>query len=169
MTIQDQYLDSFRQTQETWAGVVEYFTKDLQRTFEQPYNPFAVVDPNETIDQIFDFWEKSLEVQRDVVKQWVATTIAATDKVREQVESASATMREQVETAGVAAREQADSVNEAMRKQASATTAAFREQTAKNYDSLTKAELQDELAARDLVKTGNVDELRERLVADDLK
>jgi len=169
MTIQDQYLDSFRQTQETWAGVVEYFTKDLQRTFEQPFNPFAVIDPNETIDQIFDFWEKSLEVQRDVVKQMVSTTLAATEKVREQVETASAAVREQVEHAGVAAREQADSVNEALRKQATATTDAFREQTAKTYDALTKAELQDELASRDLPKTGNVDELRERLVADDLK
>jgi len=158
MTIHDQYLDSFRQTQENWAGVVEYFTKDLQRTFEQPFNPFAVVDPNETIDQIFDFWGKSLEVQRDVVKQLVGTSLAATEKVREQVESA-----------GAAAREQADSVNDALRKQATATTEAFREQTAKTYDALTKDELQDELAARNLPKTGNVDELRERLVADDLK
>jgi 2-keto-4-pentenoate hydratase len=32
-----------------------------------------------------------------------------------------------------------------------------------------EAELQDELAGRDLAKTGNVDELRDRLVADDLK
>ena len=158
MTIQDQYLDSIKQTQETWAGVVEYFTKDLQRTFEQPYNPFVVVDPNETIDQIFDFWEKSLEVQRDVVKQFVSTTIAATDKAREQFESA-----------GNAVREQADTANDAWRKQASATSAAFREQTLETYESHTKAELQDELAKRDLPKTGNVDELRERLVADDLK
>lgn len=169
MTIQDQYLDSFRQTQETWAGVVEYFTKDLQRTFEQPFNPFAVVDPNETIDQIFDFWEKSLEVQRDIAKQLVTSTIATTEKVREQFESAGAAVREQAESAGAAVREQADSVNEAFRKQASATSAAFREQTVKSYDSLTKAELHDELVKRDLPKTGNVDELRERLVADDLK
>jgi hypothetical protein len=117
-----------------------------------------VVDPNETIDQIFDFWGKSLEVQRGVVKQLVSTTIAATEKVREQVE-----------TASVAAREPAESVNDALRKQATATTAAYREQTAKSYHSLTKAELQDELATRDLPKTGNVDELRERLVAADLK
>jgi len=158
MTIQDQYLDSFRQTQETWAGVVEYFTKDLQRTFERPFNPFAVIDPNQTIDQIFDFWGKSLEVQHDVVKQLVSTTLAATEMVREQVESA-----------GAAARKQADSLNETLRKQATATTEAFREQTTKNYDAPTKAELQDELAARNLPKTGNVDELRERLVADSLK
>jgi hypothetical protein len=169
MTIQDQYLDSFRRTQETWVDIIDYFTKDLQRAFEQPYNPFAVVDPNETIDQIFDFWEKSLEVQRDVVKQFVSTTLAATEKAREQFESAGNAVREQVESAGNAAREQADSVNEALRKQASATTAAFREQTLETYEALTKAELQDELAKRDLPKTGNVDELRERLVADDLK
>ena len=114
MIIQDQYLDNLRQTQETWAGVVEYFTKDLQRTFEQPFNPFAVVDPNETIDQIFDYWVRNLEVQRDVVKQLVSTTLAAIEKMREQVESA-----------GAAAREQADSANEALRNQATATTKAF--------------------------------------------
>jgi hypothetical protein len=39
----------------------------------------------------------------------------------------------------------------------------------KKYDDLTKAELQEELGARDLPKTGTVDELRERLVSDDLK
>ena len=45
----------------------------------------------------------------------------------------------------------------------------MREQAAKTYDDLNKAELQEELGARNLPKTGNVDELRERLVADDLK
>ena len=131
MTIQELYIDSYRQTQETWAGVVENFSKDLQRSFEQPFKPFAPVDPNETIDQIFDFWEKSLEVQRDAAKKLVSATIAATEKVREHVESTSAAVRDQAESAGAAAREQADSVNEALRQQAAATTAAFREQTVK--------------------------------------
>ena len=73
-------------------------------------------------------------------------------------------------------RQNADSFGEALREQADSVTATFqsaadavREQAAKTYDDLTKAELQDELAARDLPKTGNVEELRERLVADDLK
>jgi hypothetical protein len=34
---------------------------------------------------------------------------------------------------------------------------------------MNKTELQDELSARNLAKTGTVDELRERLVAEDLK
>ena len=33
MTIQDQYIETFRQTQETWADLVKSFTNDAQRTF----------------------------------------------------------------------------------------------------------------------------------------
>ena len=93
MTIQDQYIETFRQTQETWAEVVKSFTNDAQRTFGQPSPLFAFVDPNQTIDQVFDFWEKSLEAQRTVAKQLVGATISAGEKVREQVESVSAVVR----------------------------------------------------------------------------
>jgi hypothetical protein len=168
-TIQDQYVDSFRQTQETWASLVENFTKDSGRAFQPSANPFVWTNPEEAIDQVFDFWSKTLEVQRDVVKHVVSTTLSAGAKFREQAESAGTQVREQFESAGAAMREQADSVNDALRKQASSTTAAFRERAAKTYDELNKAELQDQLAARDLPKSGTIDELRERLVADDLK
>jgi hypothetical protein len=154
MTIQDQYLETFRQTQETWADVMRSFTNDMQRTFGQPSKLFGYVDPNEAIDQVFDFWEKSLEVQRDWAKQFVGASIYAGEKVREQAESV-----------GTALREQADNVSATLQSAADAARA----QAAKSYDSLTKAELQEELGARDLPKTGTVDELRERLVADDKK
>ena len=154
MTIQDQYLDTFRQTQETWADLVKSFTNDAQRTFEQPTALFSLVDPNKAIDQVFDFWEKSLEVQRDIAKQLVGASISAGEKVREQAESVGAAMRQQAETVTATLQSAADAV---------------RVRAAKSYDDLTKAELQEELGARDLPKTGNVDELRERLVADDLK
>ena len=154
MTIQDQYIETFRQTQETWAETVKSLTDDFQRTFSQPTKFFGYVDPNETIDQVFDFWEKSLEVQRDIAKQLVGASISAGDKVREQAESVGAAMRQQADTFTATLQSAADAV---------------RVRTGKSYDDLTKAELQDELGARDLPKTGNVDELRERLVADDLK
>ena len=154
MTIQDQYIETFRQTQETWAETVKSFTYDFQRTFGQPTKLFGYVDPNETIDQVFDFWEKSLEVQRDIAKQLVGASISAGEKVREQAESVGAAMRRQADTVTSTLQSAADAV---------------RVRTGKLYDDLTKAELQDELGARDLPKTGNVDELRERLVADDLK
>ena len=120
----------------------------------QPTKFFGYVDPNETIDQVFDFWEKSLEVQRDIAKQLVGASISAGEKVREQAESVGAAMRQQADTVTATLQSAADAV---------------RVRAGKSYDDLTKAELQDELGARDLPKTGNVDELRERLVADDLK
>ena len=165
MTIQEQYLDTFRQTQETWADLVKSFTNDAQRTFEQPTALFSLVDPNKTIDQVFDFWEKSLEAHRTVAKQLVGATISAGEKVQEQVESLSALARQNVDSVAQALREQADSVAATFESAA----ATVRDQAAKSYDDLTKAELQEELGARDLPKTGTVEELRERLVADDLK
>ena len=165
MTIQDQYIETFRQTQETWADLVKSFTNDAQRTFGPPSSLFTLVDPNETIDQVFDFWEKSLEAQRKVAKQLVGASISAGEKVREQVESVSALVRQNADSFGEALREQTDAVTAALQSAA----AAVREQAAKSYDHLNKAELQDELAARDLPKTGTVEELRERLVAADLK
>jgi len=165
VTIQDQYIETFRQTQETWADLVKSFTDDAQRTFGQPSPLFTLIDPDKTIDQVFDFWEKSLEAQRKVAKQLVGATISASEKVREQVESVSAVARENAESVGQALREQADAVTATLESAA----AAVREQAAKTYHDLNKAELQQELGARDLPKTGTVEELRERLVADDLK
>jgi len=165
VTIQDQYIETFRQTQETWAGLVRSFTNDAQRTFGQPSTLFTLVDPNETIDQVFDFWEKSLEAQRKVAKQLVGVSISAGEKVREQAESVSALVRQNADSFGEALREQADAVTATLQSAA----ASVREQAAKTYHDLSKAELQEELGARDLPKTGTVEELRERLVADDLK
>ena len=162
MTIQDQYIETFRQTQETWADAVKSFTNDAQRAFEQPSPVFSYVDPNKTIDQVFDFWEKSLEAQRTLAKQLVGASISAGEKVREQVESVSALVRQNADSVGQALREQADSVTAAFKSAAAAAS----EQT---YQNLNKAELQEELGARNLPKNGTVDELRERLVADDLK
>src|SRR5687768_17369290 len=102
MTIQDQYIETFRQTQETWADLVKSFTSDAQRTFGQPSPVFTFVDRNETIDQVFDFWEKSLEAQRKVAKQLVGVSISAGEKVREQVESVSALVRENADSFGQA-------------------------------------------------------------------
>ncbi len=157
-TIQEQYVSAVRQSQETWASVVETFTDNLSKSFPLPATPFTGVDPAAAVDQVFDFWAKSLEVQRDIAKQFAGVSVAVAEQVREQAESFSNAAREQAESVGNAVHEQAESVEEAVREQA-----------AHRYEELTKVELQEELAARGLPKTGNVDELRERLVADDQK
>jgi hypothetical protein len=48
-------------------------------------------------------------------------------------------------------------------------TGVARDQARERYEGLTKAELSDQLAARDLPKTGNVDELTKRLIEADSK
>jgi hypothetical protein len=155
MTIQDQYTDTVRQAQQSWSGVVQSAADNVQKAFAQP-TPFTTIDPSEAIDQVFDFWEKTLEVQRDFAKQLAGASIAVGERVRAQAE----TVREGV-------REQAESTKRVVREQAESSREAAHEQAAQKYEQMTKAELQEELASRDLSKTGNVDELRERLIADD--
>lgn len=185
MSIQDQYIGTVRQTQQAWTGIVESLTENLQSFGKQ--SPFPTVDPTEAIDQVFDFWEKTLETQREVAKQLVGATVAAGERVRTQAEEFGSVVREQAEqvTGAVreqaeqvtgaareqakAAREQAEAAEKAERAQAAAARRAEREQVKARYEDLTKVELQDQLDGRDLPKTGNVDELRARLVADDLK
>lgn len=177
MAIQNQYVSTIREAQQNWADVVETFTDSLQK-FAPTASPFSTVDPNAAIDQLFDFWEKTLEVQRDVAKQFAGATISIGEKVRDQaetvgtvvrdqVESAQRTVREQAEEAEEAAREEAARVERATRAQAAKAERAARERIAEKYEDMTKAELQEVLASRDLPKTGNVEELRDRLIADD--
>ncbi|MBA2560293.1 MAG: SAP domain-containing protein [Propionibacteriales bacterium] len=156
MSIQDQYTSQVRQATETWAGVAESASDNLQRAFGQSTSAFDIIDPNAAIDQVFDFWEKTLEVQRGIAKQLIGATVEVGERVRAQAESV-----------GQAVRDQGESAKRTVQERAEAAQEAAREQAAEKYEELTKAELQDELASRDLPKTGNVDELRERLIADD--
>ncbi len=157
MTIQDQYTNTVRQSQEAWAGVIDQLTKNVQ-AFTGSANQVGNVDPNAAIDQIFDFWAKTLEAQRDALKQLAGASIAAGERVRQQAEQV-----------GSAFRGQSESVKDAVREQAESVERAERDDVVAKYEDFTKAELQDELASRDLPKSGNVEELRERLIADDLK
>ncbi len=169
MTMQEQYTDGIRQTQQVWSGMVDSFTGNVQKVLGQTARPFGSVDPSAAIDQLFDFWEKTLEAQREVAKQIVGVTVTAGDRVRTQAETVGTAVRQESETAKQAVRDEAEAAERAARQQAKAEERSAREKAAKKYDELTKAELQEKLVSRDLPKTGNVDKLRERLVADDQK
>ena len=156
MSILDQSANTVRQTQTTWTGIVESLT-DTTKAFR--FNaPVQTVDPSDAIDQIFDFWAKTLEAEREVFKQIADASVAVTEQFRSQAEKVGSAVREQADTAQHAVREQADSLQ---RKE--------RDQVISKYEDLTKPELQDELASRDLPKAGSAAELRNRLVADALK
>jgi hypothetical protein len=156
---QEQYGDNLRQTQEAWVGAVESWTKSVREAFTQtPASPFGVVDPSVAIDQFFDFAQNTLDAQRQVAKSIASASLSVGQALRQQGESAAEAVRQQTESAADAARQQAESTREAAREQAAA-----------KYGDLTKADLQEELEQRDLPKSGNVEELRQRLIDDDLK
>ncbi len=170
MSNQPYYPSSIRQAQESWSGAAQSLTENLQKAFTPPSaTAFPTVDPNQAIDQIFDFWEKTLQAQRDFAKQLAGVSVAVSERVREQAENAGQSVRDTAESTTRVVRDQAESTKRAAREQAAAQQQAEHEQAAERYQDMTKAELQDELASRDLPKTGNVDELRERLIADDQK
>ena len=156
------------------------------------------VDFTDAVDRQFAFIRRVVELNHQYARSLAEATNTLTGVTRSQFESVGSAMREQaqavsgaaqrgLESVGQAAREQAEQAElverevreereQAERQKARDAAKAERQQrkeahdkARERYESLNKTELSDELAKRDLPKTGNVDELIERLVADDTK
>jgi hypothetical protein len=78
-------------------------------------------------------------------------------------------VHEQAAKAEHAVREQAEKAEQERAREARKAEREQARQARERYEGQTKAELIDQLAERDLPKTGNVDELIERLVEADTK
>ncbi len=122
--------------------------------------------------------EAASEVTREQAvkaEQAVREQAAKADQAeKELARQARQAEREQALKAEQAAREQAEKADHAEQKLARRARQAkreharqVREEARQRYESLPKAQLSDLLAKRDLPKTGNVDELIERLVEAD--
>jgi hypothetical protein len=96
--------------------------------------------------------QRTVDISRDLTIKWAESAGMLSGVVREQAELAEQAEKEMVREARKAEREQAKHVHD---------------KTRERYEGLTKAELSDLLVQRDLPKTGNVDELIERLVEAD--
>ena len=167
---------------------VERYFDLVQRTVE--INRRLAVRWAEAVGALSGAVREKAESAGDVVREKAE---AAGDIAREQAENAERAAREQAEKAeqelarqarqaereqaakaeqaGRAAREQAERAEQELARHA---RQAEREQARQahararaRYEGLTKAELSDLLAKRELPKTGNIDELVERLVEAD--
>jgi len=145
------------------------------------------VDLVPAVEHYFDFVQRAVATNRDIAVRWAQAVGTLSGVVREQAESAGEVMRERAESVGEVVRERAESFERAAGEQAEIVERAEqelarearrieREQSRRahekaraRYEGLTKAELNDLLAERDLPKTGNVDALIERLVEADGK
>jgi len=145
------------------------------------------VDLVPAVERYFDLVQRTVDINRHLAvrcAEAVGTlsgvvrdkTESAGDLVREKAEAAGNVVREQAEQGEQAALEQAEKAEQAEKELARQARQAEREQARRahkrareRYEGLTKAELSDQLAKRELPKTGNVDELIERLVEADSK
>ena len=166
---------------------VEVFKRNA-KTFADQANvvtSLPTLDLTEPVARYFDYIQKSVDLNRDLATKWAELLTSFSGTVREQAEKVSNIVKDQAdvvsdlavkqaEKAEDVAQQQAAEVEEAEKEQEKAIKAAERaaakkakEQAREPYEGLTKAELADKLAERELPKSGTVEELIERLVSAD--
>ena len=85
---QDQYAESLRKGQEAVVEAVESWTKTAQSVIgAQLGGSSGPFDPNQVIDQVFDFAEQMLAVQREFAKALAAPAASAGEVARKQTAS----------------------------------------------------------------------------------
>jgi hypothetical protein len=134
------------------------------------------VDLVPAVERYFDFVQRAVTMNRSIAVEWAQAVSALSGAARERAASASEAVRERAESFERAASEQAEKAEKAQEELAREARRIERqnareahEKARARYQGMTKAELSDLLARRDLPKTGNVDELVERLVEADGK
>jgi len=166
----------------------------IDSTYRIPKLPQVDLVP--AVERYFDFVQRTVDANRGLSVRWARKATTLSDTVRERAESAGDAVRERAESVGGLVRGKADTIGQTARDQAAKAAKASREQAEQaeradqeraqearklerarsrqahqrareRYEGMTRAELSDLLAKRDLPKTGKVDELVERLVQSD--
>jgi hypothetical protein len=142
------------------------------------------IDLIPAVERYFDLVQQTVDINRRLTIKWAEAAGTLSEMVRDRAESAGNLVREKAESAGEIVRDKAESAERTAREQAEqaekerAREARFAERqqarqahdkARERYEGRTKAELSDQLAKRQLPKSGNVDELIERLVDADSK
>ena len=144
------------------AGTVEkiadFWTQGSRQLTDRMLPGLPQVDLVPMVERYFEFVQRTVDISRDVTLKWAQAAGSLSGTVREQAESAG----KKAEQAGQDVAREARRVEREQAKRA-------HDKARERYEGLTKAELSDQLDKRDLPKTGNVDELVERLVEADSK
>jgi hypothetical protein len=142
------------------------------------------IDLIPAVERYFDFVQETVDINRRLTIKLAGAAGTLSEMVRDRAESAGNLVREKAESAGDIVRDKAESAERTAREQAEqveqerAREARFAERrqarqahdkARERYEGFTKAELSDQLVKRQLPKSGNIDELIERLVEADSK
>jgi hypothetical protein len=187
MSTTEQYSATASRATSTVEKMTDFWTQAV-RSLSNPMLPgSSQVDLIPVVERYFEFVQRTVDMSRDFTIKWVEAGSMLSGVVREQVESVGGLVREQAESARGLVHEQADKAEQAAREQAEKAEQAERElarevrkaerdqvrqaheKARERYEGKTKAELGDLLDRRNLPRTGNVDELIERLVEADSK
>ncbi len=158
----ERYRAAASQSASTVEKIADFWTQGSQQLTDYMPAGLPQVDLVPIVERYFEFVQRTVDISRDLTVKWVESAGMLSGVVREQAESVGGLVREQAEQAE---KELAREARKAEREQGRHDHDKARER----YEGLTKAELSDQLGQRDLPKTGNVDELVERLVEADSK
>ena len=186
-SITKQYSAAASQASDATEKAAEFWTQGVEKLTDRLPALLPQIDLVPAIERYFDFVQRAVSLNRTIAVEWAQAVGALSRAARERAESASEVVRERAESAGEVVRERAESFERTASEQAEKAEKAQEElarearrierQNAREahekararYEGMNKAELSDLLAKRDLPKTGNIDELIERLVEADGK
>jgi hypothetical protein len=165
-----QYSTAAGRARDAAEKTADFWTQGA-RTLTDRLPGLPQVDLVPAVERYFELVQRTVDINRRLAVRWAGAAATLSGVVRENAESAGDAVREKAEAAGNVVREQAEQAEKELTRQA---RQAEREQARQahqrarqRYEGLPKAELSDQLAKRDLPKTGNIDELIERLVEAD--
>jgi phage-related minor tail protein len=190
VTLNQEYTATARRPEEAVAEVTNAWAENIQKATEQlrsPVLPAFPIDPTAFVEQWFDFNDRLTRVNRQYALNLTSVVNSLGGAVRQHIEGLGEAVRDQVQAVSQSTKDQLDKVADAEREQAEQAKQEEREQAREirnaerqkarqerqaaheRYQGMNKSELADELAGRELPKTGTVDELIQRLVDADTK
>jgi hypothetical protein len=172
----ERYRAAASQPAGTVEKIADVWAQGTRKLTDRMLPGLPQVDLVPLVERYFELVQRTVDISRDLTLKWAEAAGTLSGTVREQAESVGGLVRGQAESARDFAHEQAGQAEQAKQELAREARKAEREQARhahdkarERYEGLTKAELSDQLGQRDLPKTGNVDELVERLVEADSK
>jgi hypothetical protein len=158
----ERYRAAASQPAGTVEKIADVWAQGTQKLTDRMIPGVPQVDLVPLVERYFELVQRTVDISRDLTIRWAEAAGTLSGTLREQAESVGGLVRGQAEQAR---QELAREARKAEREQARRA----HDQARERYEGLTKAELSDQLGQRDLPKTGNVDELVERLVEADSK
>jgi hypothetical protein len=161
----ERYRAAASQSAGTVEKIADFWTQGSQKLNDYLPSSLPQVNLVPVVERYFELVQRTVDISRDLTLKWAEAAGTLSGVAREQAESARGFVHEQADKAEQAGKDLAREARKVEREQARRA----HDQARERYEGLTKAELSDLLEKRDLPKTGNVDELVERLVEADGK